>query len=65
MSGRSRQGSARIRRLNDQLHRYGRSGCTMITSGIQALGAEAITRVLAAVAGFDEFTAGASTTAQS
>jgi hypothetical protein len=29
----------------------------MITSGIQALGAEAVARVLAAVAGFDGFTA--------
>jgi hypothetical protein len=57
MTSKSQQGSARICALNDQLRRFGRGGRSMITSGIEALGAEAVTRVLAAVAGFDAFTA--------
>jgi hypothetical protein len=57
MTDRSQQGSARICTLNDQLRRFGRGGRIMPTSGIQALGAEAVARVLAAVAGFDAFTA--------
>jgi Protein of unknown function (DUF3768) len=57
MTGKSQQGSARICTLNDQLRRFGRGGRIMLTSGIQALGAEAVARVLAAVAGFDAFTA--------
>jgi Protein of unknown function (DUF3768) len=58
MTGKSLQGSARISALNDELRRFGRGGRIMITSGIQALDAEAVARVLAAVAGFDAFTAG-------
>jgi Protein of unknown function (DUF3768) len=57
MTGKSKQDSAPICTLNDQLRRFGRGGRIMITSGIQALGAEAVARVLAAVAGFDAFTA--------
>jgi hypothetical protein len=56
MTSKSQQGPARICALNDQLRRFGRGGRIMITSGIQALGAEAVARVLAAVAGFDAFT---------
>jgi hypothetical protein len=56
MTSKSQQGSARICPLNDQLRRFGRGGRIMITSGIQALSAEAVARVLAAVAGFDAFT---------
>ena len=56
MTDKSQQGSGRICTLNDQLRRFGRGGRIMITSGIQALGAEAVARVLAAVAGFDAFT---------
>jgi uncharacterized protein DUF3768 len=57
MTGKSQQVSARICTLNDQLRRLGRGGRIMITSGIQALDAAALARVLAAVAGFDAFTA--------
>ena len=57
MTGKSQQGSARISALNDELRRFGRGGRIMITSGIQALGTEGAERVLAAVAGFDAFTA--------
>jgi hypothetical protein len=57
MTSESQRGSARIRALNDQLRHVGSGGRIMITSGIQALGAEAVARVLAAVAGFDAFTA--------
>ena len=57
MTGESQQGSARLCALNDQLRRFGCGGRITITSGIQALGAEAVARVLAAIAGFDAFTA--------
>jgi Protein of unknown function (DUF3768) len=56
MTGKSQQGSTRICALNDELRRFGRGGRIMITSGIQALGAEDIARVLVAVAAFDTFT---------
>jgi hypothetical protein len=57
MTSKSQQGSARICALNDQLRRFGQGGRIMITSGIQALGAEAVARALTAIAGFDAFTA--------
>jgi hypothetical protein len=43
--------------LNDQLRRLGRGGRVMMTSGIEVLGAAAIARIMAEVAGFDAFTA--------
>ena len=49
--------AASISALNDELRRFGRGGRVMITSGIEALGAAAITRIMAAVASFDAFTA--------
>jgi hypothetical protein len=57
MKDKSNQGSTRICALNDELRRFGRGGRIMITAGIQALGTEGAARVLAAVAGFDAFTA--------
>jgi hypothetical protein len=48
--------AASISALNDELRRFGRGGRVMITSGIEALGAAAITRILAAVASFNAFT---------
>ena len=48
---------ARIRRLNDDLRRYGRGGTICITRGVQALGGEALATILAAVRDFEEFTA--------
>jgi Protein of unknown function (DUF3768) len=56
MKGKSDQKSARIRALNDALRRSGRGGRVMMTSGIEALGAPGIARVMAAVAAFDAFT---------
>jgi hypothetical protein len=57
MTGKSNQGSTRIRALNDELRRFGRGGRIIITAGIQTLDIEGAARVLAAVAGFDAFTA--------
>jgi hypothetical protein len=57
MSDKPKPDPARIRVLNDDLRRFGRGGRIVVTAGIQALGAEAIARVLAAVAAFDAFTA--------
>jgi Protein of unknown function (DUF3768) len=48
--------AARISALNDELRRFGRGGRVMITSGIEALGAAAITCILAAIASFAAFT---------
>jgi len=48
--------TARIRALNDALRRFGRGGRVMMTSGIEALGAAGIARIMAAVAAFDAFT---------
>lgn len=56
MTGKADQSSTRICALNDELRRFGRGGRIMMTPGIQALGAEGIARVLAAVAAFDAFT---------
>src|SRR5438105_281092 len=48
--------AARIRELNDQLRCKAIGGRIVITRGIEALGAEGVRNVLAAVAGFDDFT---------
>ena len=56
MTDKSQQSSAGIPALNDELRWFGRGGRIMITTGIQALGAEGVARVLAAVAAFDTFT---------
>jgi Protein of unknown function (DUF3768) len=56
MRGKSDQKSARIRALNDALRRFGRGGRVMMTSGIEALGAAGVARIMAAVAAFDAFT---------
>lgn len=46
----------RIAALNDQLRRHHVGGTVMVTRGIQALGEEAVVKVLAAVAAFTAFT---------
>ena len=56
MTGKEDQSSTRICALNDELRRFGRGGRIMLTPGIQALGAEGVARVLAAVAAFNAFT---------
>ena len=56
MKGNSADTTARIRALNDRLRRFGRGGRVMMTSGIEALGAAGIARIMAAVAAFDAFT---------
>lgn len=48
---------ARVRDLNDRFRRDHGGGFTMVTSGIQALGAAACAIILQAVSEFDEFTA--------
>src|SRR3954462_3917436 len=48
--------AARIRELNDQLRCKAARGPTVITRGIEALGSAGVARLLAAVAGFDDFT---------
>jgi hypothetical protein len=47
----------RLCALNDELRRYGRGGRIMMTSGIEALGAVAIARIMAEIASFDAFDA--------
>ena len=47
----------RIRQLNDDLRAYAADGTISVTSGIADLGTAAVMRVLAAVAGFDAFSA--------
>jgi hypothetical protein len=49
--------TVRICTLNDELRRFGGGGRVMMTSGIEALGAAAIARIITAVAGFKAFTA--------
>ena len=49
--------TVRICALNDALRRFGRGGRVMMTSGIEALGSAVIARIMAAIAGFDVFTA--------
>ena len=56
MSDRSQEKAARIRQLNDQLRCKSVGGRIVITRGIEALGSRAAANVLAAVAGFDDFT---------
>src|SRR5208337_1291316 len=46
----------RIAELNDQLRRHHIGGKGLITAGIQALGAQATTDILAAVSAFTDFT---------
>src|SRR4051812_13865394 len=48
--------TARIRDLNDQLRCKAIGGRVVITRGIDALGADGVCRVIAAVAAFDNFT---------
>ena len=55
MSGQARKKTARIRELNDQLRCKGIGGRIVITSGIEAIGAESVRNVLAAVAQFNDF----------
>jgi Protein of unknown function (DUF3768) len=55
MSDASTIKAARIRELNDQLRCKGIGGRTVITRGIQALGADELRAVLLAVARFDDF----------
>jgi len=56
MSDASPAKTARIRELNDQLRCKAAGGRVVITRGIEALGADAVLQVLAAVALFDNFT---------
>jgi hypothetical protein len=56
MSDRCSIKAARIRELNEQLRRKAIGGRIVITRGIEALGAEGVRNVLAAVARFDDFT---------
>jgi hypothetical protein len=48
--------AARICALNDELRRHGRGGRIVMTSGIEALGAALIARIMAEIASFDAFT---------
>ena len=47
---------SRIRSLNDELRVQATGGRILITSGIQALGEEAVRTILEAVRDFDQFT---------
>jgi hypothetical protein len=46
----------RVRALNDVLREQHRGGTIVITQGVQALGAETIQRIDAAISAFDSFT---------
>ncbi|MEI6986985.1 MAG: DUF3768 domain-containing protein [Rhodospirillaceae bacterium] len=48
--------TAKIRQLNDQFRQTGRGGRIMLTSGIQALGQQAIMEIMAKIREFDKFT---------
>ena len=47
--------TARIRALNDELRQNFAGGAAVMTSGIAALGAEAVTRIVKTIAVFDDF----------
>jgi hypothetical protein len=47
--------TARIRALNDELRRDFAEGIAVMTPGIAALGAEAVTRIVKTIAVFDDF----------
>ena len=48
--------TAKIRQLNDQFRQTGRGARIMLTSGIQALGQQAIMDIMAKIRAFDNFT---------
>lgn len=50
--------TATIRAMNDQLRQHGIGGLVLATSGVQALGVEAVLAIFAAVSSFDAFGAG-------
>lgn len=45
----------RIRELNDRLRRNSTGGRALITTGVAALGGEAVARIIRAIAIFDDF----------
>jgi hypothetical protein len=47
--------TARIRALNDELRQNFAGGVAVMTSGIAALGAEAVARIVKTIAVFDDF----------
>lgn len=47
--------TATIRAMNDQLRQHGTGGLVLATSGVQALGLEAVLAILTAVSRFDAF----------
>jgi Protein of unknown function (DUF3768) len=47
--------TARIRALNDELRQNFAEGLAVMTPGIAALGAEAVTRIVKTIAVFDDF----------
>jgi hypothetical protein len=47
--------TARIRALNDELRQNFAGGVAVMTPGIAALGAEAVTRIVKTIAVFDDF----------
>ncbi len=48
--------TAKIRQHNDQFRQTGRGGRIMLTSGIQALGQQAIMEIMAKIRAFNNFT---------
>lgn len=47
--------TARIRALNDELRHHFTGGTAVITTGVAALGAEAVERIVKTIALFDDF----------